>query len=1302
MADARPMLGDIELQLVQEIETGEDQVLARHDIPALEGDFLQGLGRRATRLTLTGVLTGPEAGEGLKTLRDKFRGAEPVAFVTDITTATRVNEVLIEEMGVRELAGKPERFEYAFTLREYSPAAEVEVEQPPDPEPPDEPSDDIDDNVGTLIVKVIVDGQPDFDFSQVTVTVQGTTQEGEALSRTLTNREGNVWTEENAPASRGEYTVSAVVTGPPAMSGSATTAVQAGQKATANPTLRTGVTIAKAFIIHFKFDKAFIEPCMRHVMKQVATYAADHPQEKLLIVGHTDKVGDRTLTLPLYNQSLSERRARSAYAYLTFGHNPQTAVDEWTQLRQRRTPRQRLSVNDSWGVYEYQYMLQELDYYPGEIDGDHGSLTDSAVEAFRCANGLPPGQHVDDPTWEKLIEKYLAKDPLNVSQNQFFSNAKDSCSNGIVKWLGCGEEDPLPQPSTPTEDPHRQYRRVEFLFINTNTIPCDNIPEPDTFNLPPPDDPNPPPNPWCLGTGTSGRHCCFLTRDENHQGNLWLVQPIEPTKIDVNGSITFEGFEPNKRLKFRLNITAPDGEYLDGENSGGSRKGLSKGKILESRTDASGNATFQFTYSNKPVGFYTLEIESLSSSQIRGPFVIHLSEESATKAKGNSACKLLSSSSDLLNVTAPNVPALREIRLPVVVHLMTARVETFLGLAMIFPLHQTSRTEADIKRLFEKANAIWRPARIEFEVKDVVELSYEPPAPVQTEVTESEFNFLMTHCSYPNAINVFFVENLVGQTAYFAVSRDRGSAEGGCVLRDLDNEQESVEFLAQAMGSVLNLSVLTDPATLDRLMHFGTNRTDTRLIDSEVSSARSSKSAQQECFLLTVNVTGATQVGGPNSPNYFVVQQSGEVLVEAEVPPEQLALGTLVVRGGNVDLANPHQSRVDRNTLDRTEVTATFTMNVPASTGAPPQVYTRRIRIFVVSFDLEIEGRGCPEPVTNEFITQQHPTEQLTIVAKISRLPTCIPDDIIQWIGGQPDPDDPKFPLQVKVSKPNVDRLTVSATLAGTTRSTIIRVIQIEMIENPTAAAPAITFARVGLWDNAFSPSTGNLRNGVADGNNFISLDSRKFHFRVRDPGASGEIKVRWRTIHQDGTDDDAPASQDLTLLETGTGTGVFISKAVFLVTDQTDRDQRTNSGMPATHPEAGPRNRGQSNHRIRRITVNNGHQLDNRVLVECSPALITRPAASISIPVFNRTPEERHRIRIHLINVRRFDDIPSNPKRANHMSNWLECIRTRAKPHLNEEIGYKVMVGIGMGVAAYRHNKVIRFDPQTEKMSEA
>lgn len=206
---ARPMLGEIELQQVQKLDIEQEQVLTQHSVPALEGDFLQRLNRRATQVTLTGVLTGSEARDGLKSLRDKFRAAEPVSFVADITTATQVGQVLIEEMGVRELAGKPERFEYAFTLREFIPPPAVEEEEPPEIEEPENPAERIDDEVGTLIVEVNVEGQPDFDFSQVNVSVRGTQEDGTSFSRTLTNRTDNVWTEEDMPA--GEYTVEAIV-----------------------------------------------------------------------------------------------------------------------------------------------------------------------------------------------------------------------------------------------------------------------------------------------------------------------------------------------------------------------------------------------------------------------------------------------------------------------------------------------------------------------------------------------------------------------------------------------------------------------------------------------------------------------------------------------------------------------------------------------------------------------------------------------------------------------------------------------------------------------------------------------------------------------------------------------------------------------------------------------------------------------------------------------------------------------------------------------------------------------------------
>ena len=42
----RPMLGDVVLEKVQEVEGEERQAVTRHAVPGLEGDFLQRLGRR--------------------------------------------------------------------------------------------------------------------------------------------------------------------------------------------------------------------------------------------------------------------------------------------------------------------------------------------------------------------------------------------------------------------------------------------------------------------------------------------------------------------------------------------------------------------------------------------------------------------------------------------------------------------------------------------------------------------------------------------------------------------------------------------------------------------------------------------------------------------------------------------------------------------------------------------------------------------------------------------------------------------------------------------------------------------------------------------------------------------------------------------------------------------------------------------------------------------------------------------------------------------------------------------------------
>lgn len=217
MAPVKPMLGEIELQLVQKVNSRQDQSLSQHGVPALDGDFLQRLGRCASRITLNGVMTGTEAGASLKTLREQFRTAAPVSFVEDIATATKVDEVIIEEMCVRELAGKPERFAYALTLREYlAPPPHTSVDAPE--EPVEEVEDDIDEEasdlndeqveqigeqMGTIEVHVELGDAPD--YSGIIVLITEENAEGEPFTASTNEQVDGVYRFTNLKAA--SYTV---------------------------------------------------------------------------------------------------------------------------------------------------------------------------------------------------------------------------------------------------------------------------------------------------------------------------------------------------------------------------------------------------------------------------------------------------------------------------------------------------------------------------------------------------------------------------------------------------------------------------------------------------------------------------------------------------------------------------------------------------------------------------------------------------------------------------------------------------------------------------------------------------------------------------------------------------------------------------------------------------------------------------------------------------------------------------------------------------------------------------------------
>lgn len=73
-----------------------------------------------------------------------------------------------------------------------------------------------------------------------------------------------------------------------------------------------GSSIASLDNTHFDFDKASLRPAAIDKLDHAVQVMNDNPTTRVSVEGHTDSVGS-----DVYNQGLSERRARSVFDYLT-------------------------------------------------------------------------------------------------------------------------------------------------------------------------------------------------------------------------------------------------------------------------------------------------------------------------------------------------------------------------------------------------------------------------------------------------------------------------------------------------------------------------------------------------------------------------------------------------------------------------------------------------------------------------------------------------------------------------------------------------------------------------------------------------------------------------------------------------------------------------------------------------------------------------------------------------------------------------------------------------------------------------
>lgn len=193
-------------------------------------------------------------------------------------------------------------------------------------------------------------------------------------------------------------------------------------------------------------------------------HARDHPDQKLLIAGHTDASGPDA-----YNEKLSRLRAENVL-YVLLGER-----DPWVD-----------SAKNKGKVEDYQQILTWIAAWQGwpcdsqGIDGDHGSNTDAAVRAFQeryseadFGEEISVDGDVGRQTWGAFFRLYqLRLEELTETDESGLADLR-----GKLGWLyddlkvtGCGEYHPVGDVYVPDRR-SQTNRRIELLFYEPGEEP---------------------------------------------------------------------------------------------------------------------------------------------------------------------------------------------------------------------------------------------------------------------------------------------------------------------------------------------------------------------------------------------------------------------------------------------------------------------------------------------------------------------------------------------------------------------------------------------------------------------------------------------------------------------------------------------------------------------------------------------------------------------------------------------------------------------------------------------------------------
>jgi len=197
---------------------------------------------------------------------------------------------------------------------------------------------------------------------------------------------------------------------------------------------------------------AILYACYRH--------AKEHPEQRALVVGHTDRSGSER-----YNQTLSELRARNVRCAI------QGNRTGWVEV-----------ADEKHTVEDYQQILRWIahlgwDCHPGPKDGKDGPKTRQGVRNFqrqynqRFDRSIQVDGIVGPEVWGAFFEVYMGKlKHLMGTDEEGMKEARQNVHFLDCPSIGCGEHFPI------TADRRENYRdpvdrRVEILFFDPGEEP---------------------------------------------------------------------------------------------------------------------------------------------------------------------------------------------------------------------------------------------------------------------------------------------------------------------------------------------------------------------------------------------------------------------------------------------------------------------------------------------------------------------------------------------------------------------------------------------------------------------------------------------------------------------------------------------------------------------------------------------------------------------------------------------------------------------------------------------------------------